>query len=58
MPLLYEMVYFHSFQIPWLSFFKNQFKGIADIKGTEEVVVYATRYLDALSPVIANASNT
>lgn len=58
MPFLYEMVYFYSFQIPWLSFFENQFKSIADIKETEEVVVYATRYLDLLSPVIASASNT
>ncbi|PFX11525.1 Endothelin-converting enzyme 2, partial [Stylophora pistillata] len=43
-------------QIGWLAFLKNHFKNIADIKDEEEVVVYATRYLAALSPVIKNAS--
>lgn len=43
-------------KIPWLPFFQNHFKDIADIKETEEVVVYAMRYLEVLSPVIENAS--
>lgn len=43
-------------QIGWLAFLKDHFKNIADIKDEEEVVVYATRYLAALSPVIKNAS--
>ena len=47
---------YFSFQIPWLPFFQNHFKNVADIKETEEVVVYATRYLEVLSPVIENAS--
>ncbi|KAK2547931.1 Endothelin-converting enzyme-like protein [Acropora cervicornis] len=45
-------------KIPWLQFFKGQFEGITEITETEELVVYATRYLEALSPVINNASNT
>lgn len=47
-------------EIPWLAFYQNQFKNIPKtaIQETEEVVVYATRYLEVLSPVIANASNT
>lgn len=51
-------VRFHSFQIPWLTFFKNQFENITVIEETEEVVVYATRYLQVLSPVITNATKT
>ena len=50
-----NMILFSSFKISWLDFFKNHFKDI-DIKNEEEVVVYATRYLAALSPVIKNAS--
>ena len=49
-------ILFSSFKISWLDFFKNHFKDI-DIKNEEEVVVYATRYLAALSPVIKNASD-
>lgn len=45
-------------KIPWLQFFKGQFEGITEITETEELVIYATRYLEALSPVINNASNT
>lgn len=52
-----NMILFSSFKISWLDFFKNHFKDI-DIKNEEEVVVYATRYLAALSPVIKNASDT
>lgn len=44
-------------QISWLDFFKNHFKDITHIENEEEVVVYATRYLAALSPVIKNASD-
>lgn len=51
-----NMILFSSFKISWLDFFKNHFKDI-DIKNEEEVVVYATRYLAALSPVIKNASD-
>lgn len=49
---------FHCFQINWLDFFKTQFKDVpkTQIGEKEEVVVYATRYLAALSPVIAKAS--
>lgn len=52
-----NMILFSSFKISWLDFFKNHFKDIPDIKNEEEVVVYATRYLVALSPVIKNASD-
>ncbi|KAJ7393277.1 Metalloendopeptidase [Desmophyllum pertusum] len=46
-------------EINWLKFFKNQFKGMKiEIDDKEEVVVYATRYLAVLSPVIANAPKT
>ncbi|KAL9971069.1 hypothetical protein ACROYT_G023554 [Oculina patagonica] len=47
-------------KIKWLDFFKNQFKDTpkTEIGEKEEVVVYATRYLAALSPVIKKASNT
>lgn len=45
-------------KIPWLPFFQNHFDKIAQIKDTEEVVVYATRYLQYLSPIIQNASET
>ena len=51
------MILFSSFKISWLDFFNNHFKDITDIKNEEEVVVYATRYLAALSPVIKNASD-
>lgn len=45
-------------KINWLDFFKNQFKDMPNTKigEKEEVVVYATRYLAVLSPVIAKAS--
>lgn len=46
------------YKIPWLGFFQNYFAGITKITESEEVVVYATRYLEALSPVINNASDT
>ena len=55
---LTENCVFHYFQINWLDFFKNQFKDMpkTEIGEKEEVVVYATKYLAVLSPVIANAS--
>ena len=55
---LTEKCVFHCFQIKWLDFFRDQFKDIpkTEIGEKEEVVVYATRYLAALSLVIDKAT--
>lgn len=45
------------FQINWESLFNYMFAGIATITDSEEIVVYATPYLEKLSSVIESTSS-